>query len=440
VGRIIIIGAGPTGLGAAWRLEERGHDAYLVLEAGAGPGGLAASHVDEAGFTWDMGGHVQFSHYRYYDDVLDRALGDAWLWHRRDAAVRVCGVDIPYPLQHHVESLPAPWRDRVRASIPDATATPCATFDEWLLTTFGAPLHALFFAPYNAKVWQHPLGEMQSAWVAERVAIPAQPGTAQAWGPNATFRYPARGGTGAIWTAVAALVPSSRQRYLSPVMRIDARRRRLWLGDDTVHDYDALVSAVPLDALVALIDGLPEHVREAAQHLVANTVELVGIGVGVPLPERLRGRSWQYFPEPESPYYRVTVLSNYSPAMAPDAGCYSLLTESSRARGASIDVADLVARTRAALVRDGLLDAGAPTVSHWHRTLERGYPVPTLSRDGALAAIHGTLQPLGIFSRGRFGGWKYEVSNQDHAFMQGVEIADLLLDGTPEVTYPETWR
>ena len=73
--RIIIIGAGPTGLSAAWRLEELGHHGWTLYEQASGAGGLATSVVDAQGFTWDLGGHVLFSHYRYFDALMERALG-----------------------------------------------------------------------------------------------------------------------------------------------------------------------------------------------------------------------------------------------------------------------------------------------------------------------------------------------------------------------------
>ena len=61
-GRILIVGAGPTGIGAAYRLKKLGYTNFKIIEAGADAGGLASSYVDDKGFTWDVGGHVQFSH------------------------------------------------------------------------------------------------------------------------------------------------------------------------------------------------------------------------------------------------------------------------------------------------------------------------------------------------------------------------------------------
>jgi UDP-galactopyranose mutase len=58
-----------------------------------------------------------------------------------------------------------------------------------------------------------------------------------------------------------------------------------------------------------------------------------------------------------------------------------------------------------------------------------------IQRDTELARAHGALEANGVYSRGRFGGWKYEVSNQDHCFVQGRELADRLVLGQPEKLY-----
>src|SRR5258708_31214187 len=103
LGRIAIIGAGPTGLGAAWRLKELGYDDVILYEASPQSGGLAASFVDEHGFTWDIGGHVQFSHYKYFDEVMEKAIPpEGWLHHERESWVWIRNRFIPYPFQYNI--------------------------------------------------------------------------------------------------------------------------------------------------------------------------------------------------------------------------------------------------------------------------------------------------------------------------------------------------
>ena len=74
-------------------------------------------------------------------------------------------------------------------------------------------------------------------------------------------------------------------------------------------------------------------------------------------------------------------------------------------------------------------------VSEWYHRLEYGYPVPFLNRDALVKRVDEALLPLGVYSRGRFGAWKYEVANQDHSCMQGVEAVDNMLFGAEETTY-----
>ncbi len=65
------------------------------------------------------------------------------------------------------------------------------------------------------------------------------------------------------------------------------------------------------------------------------------------------------------------------------------------------------------------------------------YPIPSLERDKALAAIHPFLESKNIYSRGRFGAWRYEVGNMDHSVAQGVEWVNRIVKGETfdELTY-----
>jgi len=66
----------------------------------------------------------------------------------------------------------------------------------------------------------------------------------------------------------------------------------------------------------------------------------------------------------------------------------------------------------------------------WRRRLEHGYPTPSVGREGVLVDALPWLQQHKIWSRGRFGSYRYEVGNQDHSLMLGVECADNVLFGT----------
>jgi len=66
----LVIGAGPTGLGAAVRLHDHGDKEWLLVDAGEGAGGLAGTDMTEEGFLFDLGGHVIFSHFDLFDRLL----------------------------------------------------------------------------------------------------------------------------------------------------------------------------------------------------------------------------------------------------------------------------------------------------------------------------------------------------------------------------------
>ena len=142
-----------------------------------------------------------------------------------------------------------------------------------------------------------------------------------------------------------------------------------------------------------------------------------------------------YFPESNCPFYRVTVFSNYSKNNVPDIqNFWSLMTETSESPKKPVDRKNLIQETIQGLINTQLVGSESDVVSTWMYSADYGYPTPSKSRDAALNQVLPYLDQLNIYSRGRFGAWKYEVSNQDHSLMQGVECVNRILLGIPETT------
>ncbi|OAA34838.1 UDP-galactopyranose mutase [Beauveria brongniartii RCEF 3172] len=104
-----------------------------------------------------------------------------------------------------------------------------------------------------------------------------------------------------------------------------------------------------------------------------------------------------------------------------------------------VDHHTLVDNCIAQLIFNDMVDAEDEIVSIYSRRFDHGYPTPSLERDAALAEALPHLENKDILSRGRFGAWTYEVSNQDHSYMQGVEAVDRIHSGAVELTlgYPD---
>lgn len=105
---ILVIGAGPTGLGAATRLQQHNHQSWLVVDGFSQPGGLARSEHTKEGFLFDLGGHVIFSHYKYFDQLLNHAVGtgpEVWSTIERVSYVWIKDRYVPYPFQNNLSVL-----------------------------------------------------------------------------------------------------------------------------------------------------------------------------------------------------------------------------------------------------------------------------------------------------------------------------------------------
>jgi len=446
-GRIIIIGAGPTGLGAAYRLKMVGYENWAIYEKEDRIGGLSSSFLDGQGFTWDIGGHVMFSNMDDFNKLVDALLGDDFISHDRESWIRMMGRWIPYPFQNNIRHLP---RDAVLHCLlgliqAQQGTSRIANFEDWILKTFGQGIAEHFMLPYNFKVWAFPLSKMAYGWIAKRISLVSIERILKNvimnlddtdWGPNNRFKFPLHGGTGGFFNSFTPFV-QEKLHYQRQPERIDLDSRVIRFDDGKAEHYNTLVNTSPLDQFVQLLDSKIEDtdmLREQAVNLEHNGVYIIGIG----LKKRMDvTKCWVYFPEEDIPFYRMTYFSNYSPNNVPqgDTAIFSsLMCEVSFSPYKSVLEAEVISRTILGLITVGILEEDDKNriVSIWKHKVDYAYPIPTIARDNILRKIQTVLERNGIYSRGRFGAWKYEIGNMDHSVMMGMEVVNRTLFETRE--------
>lgn len=160
--------------------------------------------------------------------------------------------------------------------------------------------------PYNFKVWAVPTTRMQCQWLGERVAAPNLKivtknlilnKTAGNWGPNATFRFPAHGGTGGIWKAVAKTLPRNKFMMDTKVVKVDLEKKSVQLCNGRRISFNKLVSTMPVDELASMIgDGstTTKAVQEGVEDLYYSSTHVIGIGIRGTRPDRIGDKCWVF--------------------------------------------------------------------------------------------------------------------------------------------------
>lgn len=462
-----IIGAGPCGLGAAWRIEEwnRRHQEikcpYLIIDANEKAGGWASSVVTPEGFVFDYGGHVLFPHEHDRVDFVCLAKDAVTTWSR---TVPMRGVIlhkrfIPTPVQRNVHHLPAWVFGQIVWGLLWAKTQRTAgdgqgngDLESYLTRTFGKGMTQHVLGPLNQKMWAYPPKDLDACWTSRRSGsrLPnvADVGVGRllvnvvlgrddpSWTSETHVSYPAEGGAAALWNGIAEQFARGRLLRQTRVVRVWAGTKRLELDDGRLVDYQNLITTAPLDRFLGMIADRPDLARHADELRHASCA-LVGFGLQGAPPPWLAGVHGVHVPQEDIPFWRVSFPGNVAPGNVPDRLHWSVLCETSLApESGAPDLGALTEQTRSGLIATGILSARDAVVSTWNTWLEHGYPTPFLGRDSVLRIVLPALRSAGILSRGRFGAWIYEVSNQDHAFFQGVEAADYVLEGRPESLVP----
>jgi UDP-galactopyranose mutase len=425
-----------------------GYRNWMVIEQNVHVGGLAASFEDREGFAWDISGKTLHSRHALFHQFLREMTRGALVETPRKYYVRLEGRDIPCPLPNNLHHLSEPLRARCLRELEEVDERGIPpdrrNFVTWTVSRLGQTLSDSLVLPENRKRWVLPLERLTADWLSEKVRPLDMDRIREnirqgiddpCWEPNENFVFPANGGTGTLFEAMARRMGAHLQLNRR-VIRIDARRRRIVLEGGDGMSYERLLSTMPIDRLVEAMDEVPDELREQARRLEHVDGLYVGVGLrGSARDDKIR----VYVPDERVPFFRVSKFSNFCPCLTPDEDHQSLLCDISHSARHPRNRDRIIEETIEGLVAVGMLEAEDRSRIVSSCLIEAGhsYAVPTMERDGILEGIHEYLEPLGIHSRGRMGAWLHEIGNLDHAVMMGAQWADSILRGGRESVWQD---
>ncbi|MCU0758303.1 MAG: FAD-dependent oxidoreductase [Steroidobacteraceae bacterium] len=479
----VVIGAGPTGLSAAYHIGA----GSLLLDANETIGGWCRS-IRDRGFTFDYAGHIMFSNDPYVHQMYRRLLGDNVHWQNREAWIYSKGVYTRYPFQGALYGLPAdvlkecivgaiearygslgepPPPSRPAAAAPASSSTCvgkaesitdcCAdgvaegtvplvaaervprgaaargepqNFEEFIYKVWGAGVAKHFAIPYNRKLWAVPLSEMETSWLGGRVPLPnleemidgALRPVPKPVGPNARFGYPLRGGFQALMNGFLPLLKGELQLN-ARVVQVSPSRRELQLADGRRYRYRQLVSTAPLPELVRMCgEEAPREVLEAVGRLRHVSVRCVNLGIARP---NITEKHWIYYPE-DTVFHRIFVQGNASPHCNPPGG-FGLTCEITYAptKPLPCDGDALIERCIEDCVRVGMLRPDDAVIARNQVDMPYAYVVYDHARKASFEVVRDWLAQYDVILSGRYSEWQYY--NSDHAFLAGKQAADAAL-------------
>lgn len=442
--RVVIIGAGPAGLTAAFELCKAGIEP-VVLEKGDIVGGLART-ISHEGFRFDIGGHRFYTKVKVVEDVWREVLGSAdFLRRKRLSRILYNKKFFHYPLRASSMILGlglldgcAIFSSYLRARLfPEKKEE---NFEQWVTNRFGRRLYTVFFKTYTEKVWGIPCNEISAEWAAQRIrglslaAVLKDVIFRKSNGKNGSalksliseFDYP-RLGPGMMWEAMAELVKTK-----GGTIRTGARVERIhWTasGVEAVEVADAegtetirgthFLSSMPARELVRkLSPAPPAEVLTAANNLKYRDFIIVALIVN---RRSVFPDNWIYIHDPEVKLGRIQNFKNWSPDMVPDQNKTCLGLEYFCFAGDGLwnsTDEQLIARGKRELEKLGLARADEIDEGKVVR-VPKAYPVYDSTHQASLKTLRRFLETLpNLQLVGRNGMHKY--NNQDHSMLTAM--------------------
>jgi len=442
--RVVVIGAGPAGLTAAYELM-RNRVSSLILEKDPVVGGLART-VRHQDYLFDIGGHRFYTKVSLVQKIWEEVLGGDFITRPRLSRIFYNGAFFQYPLSaiEALKKLGVVESMRCMTSYLRARLRPVRPEDDlesWLRNRFGQRLFEIFFKTYTEKVWGLSCREIRADWAAQRIRglslsslirntiAPARGRAKEIKTLIQEFQYP-RKGPGMMWERMRDMLKNEGTQVVlnAPVHRICWRPGAVVSVETPEGSFACshLISSMPIRELIQALDPAPpQEVRDAAHDFRYRDFVTVALIVR---SSDLFADNWIYIHDPGVKVGRIQNFGNWSPEMIPDPSTSCLGFEYFCQEGDELwnsTDSDLVALATRELAKLGLASpdrvAGGAVVR-----MPKAYPVYDAYYRRGLDVVKRFLSDVpNLQLIGRNGMHRY--NNQDHSMLTGVFAARNIL-------------
>lgn len=351
--RVVVLGAGPAGLSAAYHLLDQGYQVDVV-ERDVRVGGLGGS------FTWDefivdYGPHAFHVKASPTMDIVNKLFADRpddMIFQHRDELLFLRGKFFRYPVKVYelLRKLNPFFSARLvfdfamSALIYRFIAVPDDTFEAWCVKRFGKSLYELIFGNYTAKVWGIHPSRIAAKFAARKIhKLNLKDIILKLLGGKGEEQetywkglcYPRRG-SGELFNRLGEEITARGGRF-----HLETTPQKLVVEDGRVTAVDVkgpagairlpcdfVLSSIPLQYLVPSLDPpLGEFASYTTKRLKYRSLLLVFVAFDVP---RVIPTHWIYLVDQSFKFNRLTEQKNMSPDTAPagrsmvacERGCY----------------------------------------------------------------------------------------------------------------------
>jgi protoporphyrinogen oxidase len=454
-GDVVIIGAGPAGLTAAYELSRRDVTS-TVLEADDVVGGISRS-VERDGWRFDIGGHRFFTKVtpvqEFWHEILEP---DEFLLRPRMSRIFYDGKFYDYPLKamNALRNLGVIEAVRCVLSYLWVRLRPPkdqSNFEGWVAARFGWRLYRTFFKTYTEKVWGVPATEIQADWAAQRIKnLSLFSAVVNALMPSRNqkditslieeFEYP-KYGPGMMWERCTELVTERgsdvqmRTRVVA-VRHEDGRARSVVTENETgvrvEHPADEVISSMPFPQLVrAMEPPVPAAVAAAADDISYRDFLTVALVV----PEEAGfPDNWIYVHSPDVTLGRIQNFGSWSPYLVKEGrtclGLEYFVFEGDEMWTSSDE--DLIALGTRELATLGLIEPEAVQAGYVVR-MPKAYPTYDETYAANVRILRDWIEANtpNVHPVGRNGMHKY--NNQDHSMYTAMLTVENLFGADHDI-------